>query len=60
MKKTISINLILNLEPKSIGSFIKREAEENECGYTAIVRKVIKDAMREKEKRQLKNMPIFK
>jgi len=63
MKKednAITINLRLTTEPKSIGFFIKREAQENECSYSAILRKLVKDAMREKEKKQLKNMPVFK
>jgi len=56
----ITINLRLTIEPKSIGFYIKTEAEENECSYSAVLRKLIKDAMRLKEKKQLKNMPMSK
>jgi len=60
MKKTISANIKLSTASGELGAFILRKSQEYECSYSAVIRKMIKDARDLEEKKRLKNMPIFK
>jgi len=63
MKSTsnkIHVNITFDASAGSEGQFIKYIAEQNVCGNATAVRKIVRDARILHEKRQLKNMPVFK
>jgi len=60
MTDSINVNIKLSLAPNELGSFVKHTAENDLCSYSSAVRKMIKNAKEEADKKQLKNMPMFK
>jgi len=59
-KEEIHVNIKFSTKPNELGVFIKYIASENVCGYATAVRKIVNDAKKMYEKKQLKNMPLFK
>jgi len=56
----VSISLKLKKSPGELGAYVIQKAKENECSVSSTLRKIVKNAKEEEEKKQLKNMPLFK
>jgi len=58
--RILNMNIKLSTKPGELGAYIISKAKEFQCSNSAIVRKSLQDVKEAEERRQLKNMPMFR